>query len=58
MSLKQYNRVYPQSDLLDGDARAVIEADFKEITTNKQTCSFMQLLKDVSQWIKHRLKRL
>lgn len=58
MRSKHYDRGYPQSNLLDGDARSVIEADFKEITTSKKTRSFAQLMKDVFQWKKSRMKRL
>lgn len=49
--------VFTRRDLLDGDARAVIEADFNEITTSKQPRSFTQLVKDARQWIKRQLLR-
>ncbi len=58
MRNKHYDRGYSQGDLLDGDARAVIEADFKEITTSKKPQSFVQLVKDVFQWIKQKMKSL
>ena len=57
MSNNQYEHVYPHSDLLGGDARAVIEADFKEITIGKKPRSFAQLVKDARRWIKRRLLR-
>ena len=56
MRNNQYEREYPHGDLLNGEARAVIEADFEEITTAKQPRSFIQLVKDGLQWIRQRLR--
>lgn len=57
MRTKQYERGYPHGDLLNGEARAVIEAEFEEINTATQKRSFTQLMKDGLQWIKQRLQR-
>lgn len=57
MRTKQYERRYPHGDLLNGEARAVIEAEFEEINIGTQKCSFTQLMKDGLQWIKQRLQR-
>jgi len=55
MRTEQYECGYPQGDLLGGDARAVIDAEFEDIDTGTQTLSFTQLIKDAFQWIKQRL---
>ncbi|MDX2073601.1 MAG: hypothetical protein SFX19_04455 [Alphaproteobacteria bacterium] len=52
-----YERGFPEGDLLNAEARAVIDADFEEITAGHQPRSFMQLMKDMFQWIKQRLQR-
>lgn len=57
MRTSQYERSYPHGDLLNGEARAVIEAEFEEINTSAQKRSFTQLMKDGLQWIKQRLQR-
>lgn len=57
MRIKQYERGYPHGDLLNGEARAVIEAEFEEINTSVQKRSLAQLVKDGLQWIKQRLQR-
>lgn len=57
MRTRQYDRGYPEGDMLNADARAVIEAEFEEITAANQPRSFMQRMKDISQWIKQRLQR-
>lgn len=57
MSGNPYERGYPQGDLLGGDARAVIEAEFEEITTVKQPRPSTQSMKAIFQWIKHRVQR-
>lgn len=57
MRTKQYEHGYPHGDLLNGEAKAVIDADFEELTAGHQPRSFMQLMKDLFQWIKQRLQR-
>jgi|GEM_PF-2542545 len=47
----------PNGDILNGDARAVIEAEFEEITARKPPHTLAQAMKDLFQWIKQRLNR-
>lgn len=56
MHTSRYKRGYPHGDVLGGDARAVIEADFEEITTGRQPPTLMQRMKEVFQWIRKRLR--
>ena len=57
MRTSPYERGFPEGDLLNAEAQAVIDADFEEITADHQPRSFMQLMKDMLQWIKQRLQR-
>ena len=57
MRTSQYEQGYPYGNILNDEARAVIEAEFEEIITGNQPYSFMQRMKDVFQWIKQRLQR-
>lgn len=57
MRISQYEQGYPQGNILNDEARAVIEAEFEEITVANQSRSFTQRMKDVFQWIKRRLQR-
>ena len=52
MNTKQYEQKYPHSDFLNGEAQAVIDAKFAEITVEKQSRSFAQYIKDLFQFIK------
>lgn len=56
MHTNQYEHGYPHGDLLNSEARAVIEAEFEEINIGTQKRSFMQLMKDMFQWIKQQLQ--
>lgn len=55
MRTNPYERVYPHGDLLNAEARAVIEAEFEEINTGTQKRTWRQLMKDALQWIRQRL---
>ena len=57
MHTKQYECGYQHGDLLNGEARAVIEAEFEEMNTGTQKRSLAQLMKDGLQWIKQQLQR-
>lgn len=57
MRTSRYERSYPHGDLLNGEARAVIEAEFEEIRTNPQRRTLIQTLKEKWQWIRQRLQR-
>lgn len=48
---------YPGRDMLDGDARAVVDAEFKEIATDKRSGTLMNGMKGLLQWIRRRLQR-
>lgn len=45
MRIRQPNRGYAEGTMLDGDARAVVEADFSDIPANKPTAYSIQALK-------------
>lgn len=57
MRTNPYKREYPHGDLLNGDARAVIEAEFQEMRTGNQKHSLAQFMRDRLEWIKQRLHR-
>ena len=56
MRTNRYERGYPHSNILNDEARSVIEAEFQEISTVNQPRSFTQRMKDVFQWIKQRFQ--
>lgn len=57
MHTRRYERSYPHDDLLNGEARAVIEAEFEETRTNPQRRTLIQTFKEKWQWIRQRLQR-
>ncbi len=57
MLTSPHKRGYSNRPILDGDARAVIEAEFKEITTRTRYPSVAHAVRNGLQWIKHRLQR-
>lgn len=57
MRTRQYEQGYPHGNILNDEARAVIEAEFEEIIAGNQLRSITQRMKDIFQWIKQRLQR-
>lgn len=57
MRTSQYERSYPHGDLLNGEARAVIEAEFEEIHPPRPLKNFIESIKEGWTWIKQRLQR-
>lgn len=57
MRTRPYERTYPHSDLLNHEARAVIEAEFVEIHPTPPRQPSTPLLKRIKPWIKLWLKR-
>lgn len=55
MRTSLYEQGYPHGNILNDEARSVIEAEFEEIAV-VQPRSFTQRMKDVFQWIKQRFQ--
>lgn len=52
-----YERGFPEGDLLNAEARAVIDADFEEIHPQRSRKNFIESIKEGWIWIKQRLHR-
>lgn len=57
MRTNRHERSYPHSDLLNDEARAVIEAEFEEMRPVPQRRTLTQYFKEKWQWIQQRLQR-
>ena len=55
MRTSQYERVFPDGDLLNAEARAVINADFEEIHPIPPRKNFIAQLREGWVWIRQRL---
>jgi hypothetical protein len=57
MRTSPYERGFPEGDLLNAEARAVIDADFEEIHSTSPRKNFMAQTREVWTWIKQRLQK-
>ncbi|MFZ4540862.1 MAG: hypothetical protein ACOYNL_03490 [Rickettsiales bacterium] len=57
MRKSPYERGFPEGDLLNAEARAVIDADFEEIHPLRPCKNFIDSMKEGWIWIKQRLHR-
>lgn len=57
MRTSPYERGFPEGDLLNAEARAVIDADFEEIHPPRPRKNFIESMREGWVWIKQRLHR-
>lgn len=57
MRTSLYERGFPEGDLLNAEARAVIDADFEEIHPPHLRKNFIESMREGWIWIKQRLHR-